>query len=129
MLWTVVMEIQKLDYVYYAALTLAALHGNAAAPEQDEWREAADGAPGETARIGQQLRIELSPANTPWCRRRSPASKAGTPTPCAFMKRRFNWRAQYGLVEDEGVAHELAAEFYRDPPGHDLRARPPGNRA
>jgi hypothetical protein len=39
LLWTSAAQIQLLDYFYYAALTVAALYDNASADEQQEWRE------------------------------------------------------------------------------------------
>jgi len=112
LLWTVVMEIQKLDYVYYAALTLAALHGNAAAPEQDEWRE-------QLTAHQEKLREWASNCASTFASKYALVSaeiarlEGRDPDAMRLYEEAVQLARAYGLVEDEGVAHELAAEFYR----------------
>jgi hypothetical protein len=111
LLSTVAAQIQLLDYFYYAALTVAACYENAPVDEQQEWRdlltahreqlrEWADSYPptfgdkhalvsAEIARIeGRELDAERLYEQ-------------------AILSTREN-----GFVQNEGLAHEVAARFY-----------------
>ena len=128
LLWTVIMEIQQLDYVYYAALTIAALHRNASAGAPDKWREqlmahqeklrewAGNCAPtfaGKYALVSAEIaRLE-----------------GRDPEAIRFYEEAIQSARAYGFVQNEGIAHELAAGFYLACGATDRRARPSGGRA
>ena len=111
LLWTVIMEIQLLDFVYYAALTLAALYGNASAGEQNEWR--------------QQLTAHQEKLRE-WAGNCAPtfASKYALVSAeiariegrdvdaMRLYEQAIRSARVNGLVHNEAVAYELAARFY-----------------
>jgi predicted ATPase/signal transduction histidine kinase/ActR/RegA family two-component response regulator len=104
-------QIQLLDYFYYAALTMAACYENASADEQARWcdllaehlrqlREWVDNYPptfaGKHALVsGEIARLE---------RRYGDAM--------SLYEQAIRWATEHGFVQNEGVAHEVAARFY-----------------
>jgi PAS domain S-box-containing protein len=104
-------QIQQLDYFYYAALTVAALYENASADEQAGWRDL-------LATHREQLRewAENYPptfadkhllVSAEIARLEGRALEAMHLYEQAIQSAREN-----GFVQNEGVAHEVAARFY-----------------
>jgi PAS domain S-box-containing protein len=105
------MHVQRLDYFYYAALTLAALYENASTHQQQEWRELLT-----THR--EQLRE--------WAENYPPTFEDKHALVSAEIARieereldaeRLYEEAirsahKHGFVQNEGLAHEVAARFY-----------------
>jgi PAS domain S-box-containing protein len=111
LLWTSVAQIQFLDYIYYTALTVAALYDNASVKEQNSWRDL-------LAAHREQLR-EWADNNPPTfgdkyalvsaeiARLEGRDADAMRLYEQAIRSARTN-----GFVQNEGTAHELAARFY-----------------
>ncbi|HKB84314.1 MAG TPA: GAF domain-containing protein, partial [Burkholderiales bacterium] len=111
LLWTSTGRIQLLDYFYYTALTVAALYENATADEQNRWRELL------TAHL-EQLRE--------WAENYPPtfgdkhalvlAEIARLEGRDADAMRQYEQAirsaSENGFVQNEGLAHEVAARFY-----------------
>src|SRR5712672_4743255 len=111
LLWTSTGRIQLLDYLYYTALTVAALYENATADEQNRWRELL------TAHL-EQLRE--------WAENYPPtfgdkhalvlAEIARLEGRDADAMRQYEQAirsaSENGFVQNEGLAHEVAARFY-----------------
>jgi PAS domain S-box-containing protein len=111
LLWTSTGRIQLLDYFYYSALTVAALYENATADEQNRWRELL------TAHL-EQLRE--------WAENYPPtfgdkhalvlAEIARLEGRDADAMRQYEQAirsaSENGFVQNEGLAHEVAARFY-----------------
>ncbi|HMF60138.1 MAG TPA: AAA family ATPase [Vicinamibacterales bacterium] len=106
-------QIQLLDYYYYAALTVAALYENASAAEQSGWRdlltahqeqlrEWADSYPPSFADKHALVSAEIARVE----RRDADAMR--------LYEQAIQWAREHSFVQNEGVAHELAADFYLD---------------
>src|SRR6267143_5932443 len=111
LLWTSVAQIQQLDYFYYAALTVAACYENASADEQQEWRELL------TAHQ-EQLR-EWSDSYPPTFADKHALVAAEIARlegrdgdAMRLYAQAIRLAHENGFVQNEGVAHELAAGFY-----------------
>jgi PAS domain S-box-containing protein len=104
-------QIQLLDYFYYAALTVAACYENASANEQQAWRELL------TAHQ-QQLR-EWAEAYPPTFGDKHAlvlaeiARLEGRDTDAMRLyEQAVQLAREHGFVQNEGLAHEVAARFY-----------------
>jgi len=109
-LWGIVGQFQVIDYVYYTALTVAALYDNASAHEQAGWRELLTG-------HREQLRE--------WADNYPPTftdKHALVSAEIARIEGRhldamhlyeeaIEAAREHGFVQNEGIAHELAAGF------------------
>jgi predicted ATPase/signal transduction histidine kinase len=104
-------QIQLLDYFYYAALTVAALHGNASAGQQREWRdlltahqeqlrEWADTCPPTFADKHALVSAEIARLDG----RDVDAMR--------LYGEAIRSARQQGFVQNEGLGHEVAAAFY-----------------
>jgi PAS domain S-box-containing protein len=104
-------QIQLLDYFYYAALTVAACYENASADEQQEWRELltahedqlrewSDSYPPTFADKHALVLAEIA---------RLEGRDAGA---MRLYEQAIRLARENGFVQNEGVAHELAAGFY-----------------
>ena len=111
LLWAVAAQIQSLDYFYYAALTVAALHEEASDDEQTGWRdlltahreqlrEWADNYPptfgDKYALVSAEIaRLEGRDADA-----------------MRLYEEAIHSAGENGFVQNEGLAHEVAARFY-----------------
>ena len=111
LLWTSAAQIQLLDYFYYTALTVAALYENATADEQNRWRELltahreqlrewADNYPptfgDKHALVSAEIaRLEGRDADA-----------------MRLYEQAIQSARENGFVQNEGLAHEVAARFY-----------------
>ena len=111
LLWTSAVQLQLLDYFYYAALTVAALYEKLL-PTSSQAGANYLRRIGSNCASGPKSIHPPSPTNTLWCRRSSRASKAGTPKPCGLYEQAIQSAREHGFVQNEGVAHEVAARFY-----------------
>jgi PAS domain S-box-containing protein len=113
LLSTAAAQIQLLDYFFYTALTVAALYDKASADEQNTWRELL------TAHR-EQLRewTETYPPTFADKHALVSAEIARLEGRDADAMRLYEQAIQSasnnGFVQNEGIAHELAARFYRD---------------
>jgi PAS domain S-box-containing protein len=111
LLWTSTVQLQLLDYFYYAALTVAALYEEGSADEQSGWRELL------TAHR-EQLRewAENYPPTFSDKHALASAELARIEGRDADAMRLYEQAIQSarenGFVQNEGVAHEVAARFY-----------------
>jgi PAS domain S-box-containing protein len=111
LLWASAIHVQRLDYFYYAALTVAACYENGSANHQQEWHEVL------TAHQ-EQLR-EWAENNPPTFADKHAlvlAEIARLEGRDADAMRLYEQAIQsareHSFVQNEGVAHELAAGFY-----------------
>jgi PAS domain S-box-containing protein len=111
LLWSLAAQIQLLDYFYYTALTVAALYERASADEQSGWRdlltahreqlrEWADIYPptfgDKYALVSAEIaRLEGRDADA-----------------MRLYEQAIRSAREHGFVQNEGLAHELAARFY-----------------
>jgi PAS domain S-box-containing protein len=111
LLWTSTIRVQLLEYFYYTALTVAALYENATADEQNKWREVL------TAHL-EQLREwadnypptfgdKYAMISAEVARLEGRDADAMRLYEQAIRSARDN-----GFVQNEGLAHEVAARFY-----------------
>jgi PAS domain S-box-containing protein len=111
LLWTSTVQLQLLDYFYYTALTVAARYEEASADEQSGWRELL------TAHR-EQLRewAENYPPTFADKHALASAELARIEGRDADAMRLYEQAIQsareHGFVQNEGVAHEVAARFY-----------------
>jgi PAS domain S-box-containing protein len=103
--------IYLLDYFYYAALTVAACYGNASADEQQGWRELlrahreqlrewAENYPPTFADKHVLVLAEIA------------RLEEREPDAMRLYEQAIHLACDYGFVQNEGLAHELAARFY-----------------
>jgi PAS domain S-box-containing protein len=111
LLWTSAAQIQLLDYFYYAALTMAALYDNASADEQQEWREVLNA-------HREQLR-EWAESYPPTFADKHALVLAEIARiegrdldAMRLYEEAIREARENGFVQNEGVANELAAQFY-----------------
>jgi PAS domain S-box-containing protein len=111
LLWSSAAQIQLLDYYYYTALTVSALYEKASANDQRRWRdlltahreqlhEWADNYP---PTFGDKYALVLAEI----------ARLEGRDTDAMRLyEQAIQLAREHGFVQNEGVAHELAAGFY-----------------
>ena len=104
-------QIQLLDYFYYTALTVAACYGNASADEQKEWRELLT-AHREQLREWEEnypptFGDKYALVSAEIARLEGRDADAIRLYEQAIQSAREN-----GFVQNEGLAHEMAARFY-----------------
>jgi PAS domain S-box-containing protein len=111
LLWAAAAQIQSLDYFYYAALTVAALYEEASDDEQTGWRdlltthqeqlrEWADNYPPTFADKHTLVSAEI-------------ARLEGRDTDAMRLyEQAIRSARDHGFVQNEGLAHEVAARFY-----------------
>jgi PAS domain S-box-containing protein len=111
LLWAVVVRSQLLDYFYYTAVTVAALYDNASVNEQNSWRELlaahrdqlrewADNNPLTFADKYELVSAEIARLE----RRDTDAMR--------LYEQAVRSAREHGFVQNEGLAHEVAARFY-----------------
>jgi PAS domain S-box-containing protein len=111
LLWISAVQLQLFDYFYYAALTVAALYENASADQQTRWQE--------LLRVyREQLRewAEIYPPTFSDKHTLVSAELARIEGQDADAMRLYEHAIQSarenGFVQNEGLAHEVAARFY-----------------
>src|SRR6185436_1092995 len=111
LLWASIISIQRLDYSYYAALTVAACYGHGSANQQQEWRgtlmahegqlrEWAENYPPTFADKHALVSAEIARLEG----REVDAMR--------LYEEAIHSASENGLVQNEGLAHEVAARFY-----------------
>jgi PAS domain S-box-containing protein len=111
LLWTSAAQIQLLDYIYYTALTVAALYENASVNEQNSWRELLavhrdqlhEWTDNNPATFGDKYAL----VSAEIARLEGRDADAMRSYEQAIQSARKN-----GFVQNEGLAHELAARFF-----------------
>ncbi|ANB72218.1 hypothetical protein AYM40_07450 [Paraburkholderia phytofirmans OLGA172] len=110
-LWASFGLIQILDYFYYTALTVAALHENASAEERNGWHDLL---------MAHQLQLREWAENYPptFGDKHALVSaeiarlEGRDPDAMRLYEQAIQLAHENGFVQNEGVAHELAAGFY-----------------
>ena len=111
LLWAAAVQIQLLDYFYYTALTVAALYENASADEQTEWRELL------TAHR-EQLREWAENYPPTFADKHALVSaeiarlEGRDADAMRLYEQAIRSARENGFVQNEGLAHEVAARFY-----------------
>src|SRR5258705_8580043 len=111
LLWSSAAQIQLLDYFYYTALTVAALYENASAEEQQGWRELltahrerlrewAENYPPTFADKHALVLAEIA------------RLEGREPDAMRLYEQAIKSARENGFVQNEALAHELAARFY-----------------
>ena len=111
LLWSAAAQIQLLDYFLYAALTVAALYEKASDDEQTGWRDLLT-AHENNCTSGPKSTHRLSATSTHWCRPRSPASNGRDTDAMRLYEQAIQSAREHGFVQNEALAHEVAARFY-----------------
>ena len=111
LLWAVTVEFQRLDYFYYAALTVAALYENASADDKQTWRDL-------LAAHQEQLR-EWAESYPPTFADKHALVSAEIARiegreldAMRLYEQAIRSAHDHGFVQNEGVAYEVAARFY-----------------
>jgi predicted ATPase/signal transduction histidine kinase len=111
LLWTSAVQLQLLDYFYYAALTVAALYEEASANERSSWREL-------LAAHREQLRVWAENYPPTFSDKHALASaelariEGRDADAMRLYEQAIQSARENGFVQNEGVAHEVAAGFY-----------------
>jgi PAS domain S-box-containing protein len=109
-LWAVVGLFQSLDYFYYTALTVAALYENASADEQAGWRDL-------LAKHREQLREWADTYPPTFADKHALVSaeiariEGRDADAMSLYEEAIQAARENGFVQNEGIAHELAAGF------------------
>src|SRR5271163_1758184 len=110
-LWNSSVQLQLLDYFYYTALALAALYEKASADEQSGWRELLDA-------HREQLREWAENYPPTFGDKHALVSaeiarlEGRDAEAMRFYEQAVKSARENGFVQNEGLAHELAAGFY-----------------
>ena len=111
LLWASAIHIQRLDYFYYAALTVAAYYENGSANQQQEWREVLTAHQEQLREWAENYPPTFADKHTlvsaEIARLEGRDADAMRLYEQAIQSAREN-----GFVQNEGLAHELAAQFY-----------------
>jgi PAS domain S-box-containing protein len=111
LLWAATAQIQSLDYFYYAALTVAALYEEASDDEQNRWRELLkahreqlrEWAENYPPTFGDKLALVSAEI----------ARLEGRDADAMRLyEQAIKSAREHGFVQNEGLAHEVAAGFY-----------------
>ena len=111
LLWASIISIQRLDYSYYAALTVAACYGHGSVNQQQEWRETL------TAHEG-QLREWAENYPPTFADKHALVSaeiarlEGRDADAMRLYEEAIRSAHDHGFVQNEGLAHELASQFY-----------------
>ncbi len=111
LLWTSAVQLQLLDYFYYAALTVAALYENASAGEQTMWRKL-------LVAHEEQLREWAENYPPTFSDKHALVSaefariEGRTLDAMQLYDQAIHSAREHGFVQNEGLAHEVAARFY-----------------
>jgi PAS domain S-box-containing protein len=111
LLWTSAIQIQLLDYFYYAALTVAASYKNGSADEQQAWRE--------LLRAHQEQLREWAENNPPTFADKlalvsaeiARIEKRDTDA-MHLYEQAIQSAREHGFVQNEALSYEVAARFY-----------------
>jgi hypothetical protein len=110
LLWISTVQLQMLDYFYYTALTVAALYENASADEQTRWRELL------TAHR-EQLREWAETYPPTFADKYALVSaeiarlEGRDADALRLYEQAIHLAREHGFVQNEGLAHELAAQY------------------
>jgi PAS domain S-box-containing protein len=110
LLWISSVQLQLLDYFYYTALTVAALYENATADEQTRWREL-------LTSHGEQLREWAKTYPPTFADKYALVSaeiarlEGRDADALRLYEQAIHLTREYGFVQNEGLAHELAAQY------------------
>jgi PAS domain S-box-containing protein len=111
LLFAVAAHIQLLDYFYYTALTVAALYENASADEQSRWRDL-------LAEHREQLREWAENYPPTFADKHALVSaeiarlEGRDADAMRLYEEAIRSAHDHGFVQNEGLAHEVAARFY-----------------
>jgi PAS domain S-box-containing protein len=111
LLWSSTAHFPLLDYYYYAALTVAALHGNGSADERDRWHD-------RLAAYQAQLREWAESCPRTFGDKHALVSaeiarlEARDADAMRLYEEAIRVARENGFVQNEAVAHELAAGFF-----------------
>ena len=111
LLWVSAAHIQLLDYFYYTALTVAALYENGTADEQNRWRELLTG-------HREQLREWAENCPPTFGDKHALVSaeiarlEGRDADAMRLYEQAIRFARDHGFVQNEGLAHEVAARFY-----------------
>ena len=123
LLWAMVGQIPWLDYFFYTALTVAALYDNASVDERAAWREL-------LARHREQLREWADTYPPTFADKYALVSaeiariEGENSDAMRLYEQAIQAAREHGFVQNEGIAHELAAGFLPCPRMDDCRPRP-----
>jgi PAS domain S-box-containing protein len=110
LLWISSVQLQMLDYFYYAALTMAALYENASAGEQTRWREL-------LMAHQEQLREWAETYPPTFADKYALVSaeiarlEGRDADALRLYEQAIHLAREHGFVQSEGLAHELAARY------------------
>ena len=111
LLWASAIHIQRLDYFYYAALTVAAYYEKGSANQRQEWREVLTAHQEQLREWAENYPPTFADKHTlvsaEIARLEGRDADAMRLYEQAIQSAREN-----GFVQNEGLAHELAAQFY-----------------
>ena len=111
LLWVSAAHVQLLDYFYYTALTVAALYENGTADEQNRWRELLTG-------HREQLREWAENCPPTFGDKHALVSaeiarlEGRDADAMRLYEQAIRFARDHGFVQNEGLAHEVAARFY-----------------
>jgi PAS domain S-box-containing protein len=111
LLWNSTVQLQRFDYFYYSALTVAALYVNGSADEQDEWRNL-------LAAHREQLREWAENYPPTFSDKYALVSgeiarlEGRDAEAMRLYEQAIKSARENGFVQNEGLTHEIAAGFY-----------------
>jgi PAS domain S-box-containing protein len=104
-------QIQLLDYFYYAALTVAALYENASADEQQGWRKLLKAHHEQLSEWAENYPPTFGDKHALVSAEIARIEKRDTDA-MRLYEQSIHLARENGFVQNEGLAHELAARYY-----------------
>ncbi|MCU1259554.1 MAG: hypothetical protein JWO80_2439, partial [Bryobacterales bacterium] len=111
LLWTSAVQIQRLDYVYYSALTVTACYENASADERQAWRELLTGHREQLREWAENYPPTFADKHALVLAEIARIEKRDTDA-MRLYEEAIHLAREQGFVQNEALAHELAARFY-----------------
>jgi tetratricopeptide (TPR) repeat protein len=111
LLWAAAIDIQRLDYFYYAALTVAACYENGSANQQQEWREVLTAHQEQLREWAENYPPTFADKHT-LVSAEIARLEGRDADAMRFYEQAIQSARENGFVQNEGLAQELAARFY-----------------
>src|SRR6202162_5744511 len=111
LLWSLAAQIQLLDYFYYTALTVAALYERASADEQNRWRELLTAHQEQLREWAENYRPTFGDKHA-LVAAEIARLEGRDADAMRLYEQAIQAARENGFVQNEGLAHEVAARFY-----------------
>jgi len=111
LLWSAIGRIEMLEYIYYTALTVSTLYETASSDEQREWREILAAHQEQLREWAENYPPTFADKHALVLAEIARIEKRDGDAPRLY-EQAVDAAHEHGFVQSEGLAHELAAQYY-----------------